>query len=541
MKRLQTWLLVTFLLIPGLLVAGDNPFGDSGVSGLVQGNSTSPNGKVLPAPAPVSNAGSPKTPIWSLNQVFASFSKGAPPAFSRLRYVWANDDAWYSRWKMISDARKTIDCTYYIIDKDIFGQAFIGLLIYKARRGVKIRLMVDGRIARSGYMKGMHDRIQELAAFPGVEVKYFNSVSKSLLHMITDFKGLFASNHDKIVVVDDRICITGGRNIGPDYYGAYGEYPIIYRDSDILIEGPAMAAKMKKAFEDEWGCLRNSVIKPDVFNFNNQLDRLQIAAIVMDRWIKGMGLVNPERTTWNKKQKELLAELNGEIVKYKHICGYTGFQLFTDETPKPVKMLDKYSHLGNSKIGQMNEITPAIVALCNAARKEIVVQNPYVVLTDEAWTAFRNASRRGVKIIFHSNSAASTDSLFPQAFLQNDWKRMLAEMPTARILVAPSEKERLHSKTFVFDSKIVVVGSYNMDPLSQDSNSEMVAVVNDAQFGRTTREQIEKDMAVVLEYKIRIERDGTLTRIFGPEDHLDEETLKKIDRYRKLKWIRPVI
>ena len=92
---------------------------------------------------------------------------------------------------------------------------------------------------------------------------------------------------------------------------------------------------------------------------------------------------------------------------------------------------------------------------------------------------FRRASARGVKIIFHSNSGASTDSLFPQAFLMNDWKKMLAEMPTCRIFVAPSENERLHSKTFVIDSQITIVGSYNMDPLSQNSNSEVVAVIDD--------------------------------------------------------------
>jgi phosphatidylserine/phosphatidylglycerophosphate/cardiolipin synthase-like enzyme len=541
MKQLQTWCLVAFLLVPLALLAGNNPFGDSAVPAGGDVTSTAPTVKTTQAPVTVAKAGAVMMPRYSLDQVFDALSQRQPAARARLRYVWANDDAWYCRWKMISDAQKTIDCTYYIIDKDIFGQAFLGLLIYKARRGVKIRLMVDGRIARSGYMKGMHDRIQELAAFPGVQVKYFNSVSQSLLHAFTDFKGLFASNHDKIIIADGKLCITGGRNIGPDYYGAYGEYPIIYRDSDILIEGPEMSAKMKKAFDDEWVCLRNSVIKPDMFNYNNQLDRLQIAAIVMDRWIKGMGVIDPAKTTWNKKQKELLTELNGEIAKYQHICGYSSYQLWTTETPKPVKMLDKYSHLGKTKVGQMNEITPALVAFCNAARKEIVVQNPYVVLTEEAWTAFRNASRRGVKIIIHSNSGASTDSIFPQAFLQNDWQRMLAEMPTCRIFVAPSQKERLHSKTFVFDSKITIVGSYNMDPLSQDSNSEMVAVVNDVEFGRSTREQIETDMAVVLEYKIRIGPDGKITKVFGPEDHLDAETMKKIERYRKLKWIRPVI
>ena len=546
----KRWTLVSALILfPLAAWAGADAFKDSDstvttVSKSQQGTSvtsSAPIGaKTLQAtPWRVDLTRKPKVALatQTLDEVFAALNQGDPDVMARVRYIPDNDDALYCRWKMLEDARKTIDCTYYIVDKDIFGQSFLGLLARKAKEGVKIRLMIDRRIYRSSYMKGMPDMFDELAGFPNVEIKLFNSVSKSLLHIFDDFSGLFASNHDKIIVVDDTYSIVGGRNIGPDYFVARGEYFCVYRDTDVLIEGANIAKSMTAAFEAEWKCLRNSTVKPDRINLKDQKARLQIATYVMERYIRGGQMLDPEKLTgWGKKAKEILAELNAEVSKYKEISEFNGYQLFTNETEKPVKLVDKLSH-----IGKANDITPCLVQFIDACREEIYIQNPYVVLTSEAYEALKRASARGVKILLHSNSGASTDSLFPQAFLMNDWKKMLAEMPTLRILVAPSENERLHSKTFVFDSQITVIGTYNMDPLSQNSNSELIAVINDREFAQAALEQGQRDMEKVIEYKITIKSDGTVEKLYGPEDHLNAETIKKMNQYRRLKWIRPVI
>jgi len=46
---------------------------------------------------------------------------------------------------LIASAEKSIDFTSFIIKRDLFGRALIGLLLNRAKRGVKIRLMIDGR------------------------------------------------------------------------------------------------------------------------------------------------------------------------------------------------------------------------------------------------------------------------------------------------------------------------------------------------------------------------------------------------------------
>lgn len=471
-----------------------------------------------------------------IQKVFNALQTPPGDTSTKVRYLWKNDEAWYTRWKMLESAKQTIDCTYFIVDKDVFGEAFLGHLAKKAREGIKIRLMVDGRIFRSGYMKGMPDKFQELAGCPNVEIKLYNAVSKALLPMFLDLKKMFASNHDKIIIIDGHLSIIGGRNIGPDYFAGKGEYPIVYRDTDVVMEGQHVAGQLKKAFEDEWVCLKNAFVKPDMFNFNNQAARLDLAYRAMNQYMIGNGLMDPKKITMPDKLKEALQEINKDLSNYKNISSYASFDLWRGERKKPVKIIDKYSHLGN-----FNDITKALIQFIDASKHEIWIQNSYVVLTDEAEKALKRASDRGVKVLFHTNSGSSTDALVTQAFFMRDWQRILGTMKNSRILVAPSANERLHSKTFVFDRQISIIGSYNMDPLSEQVNSEVVAAINDQSFGTMVANRIVNDAKVHVEYKVKVEANGKITPLVGPEAHVDAETIKKMNMYCKFQWIRPLI
>jgi phosphatidylserine/phosphatidylglycerophosphate/cardiolipin synthase-like enzyme len=473
----------------------------------------------------------------SVAEIFDSVVVDGQFEQTRIRLITANDEAWYSRWKMIEDARDTIDCTYYIVDKDIFGQAFLGLLLKKARLGVKIRLMVDGRVYRMPYMSKMPDKFDELAAFPNVEIKLYNAVSKNLLAAFTDLKKIVASNHDKIIICDGMTSIIGGRNIGADYFAQNGENDIVYNDADVLMQGAHVAGQLKKAFDEEWKLLKNSVVKKDIINFKSQLASVDLAYRVMSRYMQGRGLFDPSRIELSDTLEKELVLMNKEIAGYKNISAYAAFDLFRGERPKKVKILDKHSY-----IGSLNGITPTILKIIEACRSEVIIQNPYLVITEDVEAALKRASARGVKIVFHTNSAESTDSLFPQAFLMNDWQRLLKEMPTARLYVAPSQNERLHAKVFVFDGLVSIVGSYNMDPLSEDVNSEVVAAVMDKPFAEMTRQRIFRLMQKnIIEYKLELDRDGKVIKSFGPEDHVNSKTVKRMNILRKLQWLRPII
>ena len=336
-------------------------------------------------------------------------------------------------------------------------------------------------------------------------------------------------------IIDNKTTIIGGRNIGSDYFAGKGEDPSVYRDSDVVMDGPCVTAQLEQAFDVEWNHLKNSNVSPDLINWKSQALRINLAYHVMNKYLQGGGVFDPAKAQ-DKATRELLKEFNAEITLYKNLTSYASFNIWQGEREKPVKIIDK-----TAKIGTFNDITPTLSRFMDACKYEIFIQSPYVVLTDEAYGALKRASDRGVKIIIHSNSGGSTDSLAPQAFLMNDWKKMLKEMVNLRLMVAPSANERLHSKCFVFDSQIAVVGTYNMDPLSQDFNSEVVAAIKDPSFGTMVRHRLYEDMNPVVEYKIQVQPDGTVKSLVGPEDHLNAELVKKMNMYRKISLLRPVI
>ena len=141
-------------------------------------------------------------------------SDGKTDSLGTVRLIYTNSEAWFTRWRLISEAKSSIDVQYFIVDDDIFGMSLSGLLLQKAREGLKIRFMIDSR----GTMKFSEEFrsqkfMQVLSKFPNVKVKVFNPIHQNLLSMFVDFRKIMASNHDKIVLVDKEYAIIGGRNI----------------------------------------------------------------------------------------------------------------------------------------------------------------------------------------------------------------------------------------------------------------------------------------------------------------------------------------
>jgi putative cardiolipin synthase len=478
----------------------------------------------------------PLPPNPDLKAVFAGIKNPAGDISTRIRYLWKNDEAWYARWAMLESAKETIDTTYFIVENDIFGWSFLGLLRKKARQGVKIRLMIDGRINRFTHKLGDSDELEELARFPNVQIKLYNSPAKALLPALLDLKKIFASNHDKMILIDGHLSIIGGRNIGKDYFAGKGEYKIVYRDSDVLMEGQHVARQLKVAFDEEFGHLKNWLIKPDKLNLVDQTNKLDIAYRIMSRYIQGGGVYDVKHEAFPDSLKKYAETFNKEIVGYKNLSSFRSFRLWQGERPYPVKILDQHAC-----IGVRNDVAANLIKLIDASKHEVLMQNSYVVLSEALTEALKRASARGVKIILHTNSGASTDAIFPQAFFMNDWMQLLKDCPNMRLIVARDPSQRLHSKCFSFDGQYSIIGTYNLDPLSDNVNSEVIALVEGASFGTMLRNRIYTDFAPGLEYKISVDSRGKVTSLMGPEHHIDEKLLKKMNFLRKIQWLRPLI
>ena len=104
-----------------------------------------------------------------LRGTFEGLPKGSD---ATLRLLTANADAWAERWRLVAAAERTLDVNYFILHEDVFGVAFLGHLMVKARQGVRVRVVLDGlgtTLSRS--LRGK-DYLDELAE-AGVVVKTY--------------------------------------------------------------------------------------------------------------------------------------------------------------------------------------------------------------------------------------------------------------------------------------------------------------------------------------------------------------------------------
>jgi cardiolipin synthase len=165
-------------------------------------------------------------------------------------------------FKAILNARDHINLESYIIEDDETGRRFADLLLEKRREGVQVNLIYDSL----GSMNTPASFFQRLQA-GGIQVVGFNPLNPLESR---DKWGLTHRDHRKILIADGRVAIIGGINISEVYSSTpfkrkqNDKRPIHWRDTDIQIEGPAVA-ELQKLFLDSW--MKQRGAKPATRNY----------------------------------------------------------------------------------------------------------------------------------------------------------------------------------------------------------------------------------------------------------------------------------
>jgi putative cardiolipin synthase len=151
--------------------------------------------------------------------------------------------------------------------------------------------------------------------------------------------------------------------------------------------------------------------------------------------------------------------------------------------------------------------------LIAGAQRRVVIQSPYLVFSDPALALFSRLRERGVEVRINTNSLAAIDNLPAFSGYRNQRAQMLAlglrifeYRPDAQVQRRQMEQRipalqglapvfSLHAKTLVIDSEVVVIGTFNLDPRSENLNTEVGAVIRDASVARAVEALIEADMA----------------------------------------------
>jgi cardiolipin synthase len=159
---------------------------------------------------------------------------------SELRILRNADEFYPALAARIRAARDHIHIEFYIWQPDDVGREFLALLTDAARRGVKVRLLLDG--------VGSHDLDEDLVAelrAAGGQFSWFQSLDPRRNRFFLNLR-----NHRKLQIVDGSTAFVGGMNIGGEYRGLDPELGH-WRDIQVEVSG-AVVCELQAVFADDW-------------------------------------------------------------------------------------------------------------------------------------------------------------------------------------------------------------------------------------------------------------------------------------------------
>ncbi len=151
------------------------------------------------------------------------------------RLVASGEEAFALRETLYRQAERSVDIATYYLQSDDTGCATIRALAECAARGVRVRLLVDRFMTsrKSVEIEGM-DALLAGARAAAIAVKAWHDPNRP-----------YDSNHRKMIVVDGRTAVVGGRNFADHYRGD------AWRDVDLVLEGPSVAP-LAEMFDLVW-------------------------------------------------------------------------------------------------------------------------------------------------------------------------------------------------------------------------------------------------------------------------------------------------
>lgn len=377
-------------------------------------------------------------------------------------------EAAQARVDLINRAQKSITAQYFIYADDETSLVSLALLREAARRGVKVRIIVDAFF--NGIPKALrHHFLQE-----GIEIMEYHPFR------ITKLKWLTRRMHDKVLIVDEEEMITGGRNISNDYYDLPGPYA--YRDRDVYVKGPVVKQAVDY-FEALW---TSREVKRT--SFGQFTDRV-IFGFKNNRRHKGTSGDVSIRNSYREK----IALLDNALTYLEDSSNGFTFDSGRDWAADGVNV--QSVHFISDPVGQKDRSRGTgkdIIDLINSAERLVVVESPYLVPHEDLFEALANAVKRGVEIKIVTNSAYSGDNT---PVLISYYRSERRDLLKAGIQIWEYYGEQsLHGKSLVVDNKLTYIGSFNFDRLSQNYNTEVGVVVDDPEIARITQEDIEDRM-----------------------------------------------
>ncbi|HZF85021.1 MAG TPA: phospholipase D-like domain-containing protein [Burkholderiaceae bacterium] len=451
----------------------------------------------------------PTTPATPLDHIVAA-SRPTDSTLSGFRLLHIGSTALAARLELLRRAQRSLDVQYYHVHNDDTGRLVLRELRDAARRGVRVRLLLDDM-----YTQGMDRLLVGLASEPRVEVRLFNpfatrgSAASRFGAGLFDFARINNRMHNKLLMADGVLAVIGGRNVGDEYY--FRSPVINFFDLDAVTAG-AVVPQLASLFDAYWNSPHVRPVQavarlpgaPDSADSAEALRREFDTHVAGDR--------APEPPPPPPVDRMGYAPLAADFTRGRLDLGWGAAQAWADPPEKAIgrpeqRELPSGARLGNIRVALVDEIS--------RAREEVFFTTPYFVPGDRSLAQMRQNIARGVQLSALTNSLGSTD----EQVVHTGYRRYRDNMLRAGVQIyeldpvlskglllpgMPDVPFRLHTKSAVLDRKVAFLGSLNLDPRSQEHNTELGVIAHEPRLAADMHRMITlyKNVAA---YQVRLQ------------------------------------
>ncbi len=347
-------------------------------------------------------------------KAFAESTEAAPRHYATI--IDEGEVSLVARLNLIRSATRSIDLQTYIFDKDDSARLVLDELLAAARRGVKVRVLIDQLSAISdlqilGALASSHQNFELRVYNPTFGKARLNYVDYAA-SVLCCFRRFNQRMHNKLLVIDDALGVVGGRNYQDDYYDWDSEYN--FRDRDVLVAGPEVR-EMATNFDAFWRAPRS--VPAERLN--------DVGATLLRTGAPQMPVPdyrNPQRLQRVSDEANDPAYVGRTFVDTAMAVASVRY---VADLPR------KHRRERPSQPANGQHVTePQLDALIASAQTEVLLQTPYLVLSKPARKLFRDLRQREQppRIVVSTNSLAATDNPIVYALSYKYKRRNMREL-----------------------------------------------------------------------------------------------------------------
>ncbi len=413
---------------------------------------------------------------------------------SGFMFVKKSSEALRWRLALVDSAHSTIDVQTFLWRGDDSGRLLMYRIKLAADRGVRARLLVDDWMLR-----GKDHVIAALNDHPNIEIRIWNpGRNRELgrkLEFLTRLSELNYRMHNKLFVVDNQAAISGGRNIGDEYFGLSKNYNML--DLDLLAVGP-IVEQASQMFDRYWNATQAAPAR--IFDRGASVDdlpRLMAPRLEQLRASPIREVFGLDPQDWD----DLLADA-------------------------ATSMISADAEVIYDRPGEREPSQDALFGLqrfFQRAKREVISLNPYLVPSEAFLEEARRLEEAGVDMAIMTNSLGSNNmTVVHHAYARTRRPMIQAGVDVhelrwdgdikAEIDTPPIESQFicLHAKAVVIDRRDVFIGSFNFSPRSRNLNTEMGLLVHSSELGEQVADYLSKCIAPENAWQVHIGADGGL-------------------------------